>query len=355
MESIIRIFIAYSFDDKEEVDKIVQHFREMGRFDILWNEEITPGVKFSESLRDLIAFSHVLVPIISIASLKSGWVHQEIGYAMALNIPVLPISLNEELPEGLLAHIHADPWNNGDDFNILRFERLIKEAEIENVPFIFAKHRSRRYEILKEYGNRVITLLKDKNSYGHVRNKGALSVFAIPDEGESLDIWNGLFGTHAPDDIKEKGREERQIMEEHARNSGFSLIINPTIKYDDRDASAVISRIDTLIKFLENIEHSNKQSATPIKALVAMDEELDMREHLTIVGDYFYAETHSAQAGSGLRNTIFTRNAHAVKSKVIEFDELLMLKLKGREEECLKFAIQRLEEEKKKLENPSKK
>ena len=35
----------------------------------------------------------------------------------------------------------------------------------------------------RNYASRVITLLKDKNSYGHVRNKGALSVFAIPDEG----------------------------------------------------------------------------------------------------------------------------------------------------------------------------
>ncbi len=226
--------------------------------------------------------------------------------------------------------IHADPWNNGDDINILRFERLIKDAEVENSPFIFAKHRSRRYEILKNYASRVITLLKDKNSYGHVRNKGALSVFAIPDKGESLDIWNGLFGIGAPDDIKEKGREERQILEEHARGSGFSLIINPSIRYQDRDISAVISRIDTLINFLENIDRSNKHSTTPIKALVAMDEELDMREHLTIVGEYFYLETHSAQAGSGLRNTIFTRNAHAVKSKVVEFDELMMSKFKER-------------------------
>ena len=93
MESKIRIFIAYSFDDKKEVDKIVELFRKMERFDILWNEEITPGVKFSEVPRDLIAFSHVLVPIISIASLKSGGYIRKLDMPMALNIPVLPISL----------------------------------------------------------------------------------------------------------------------------------------------------------------------------------------------------------------------------------------------------------------------
>ena len=112
-----------------------------------------------------------------------------------------------------------------------------------------------------------------------------------------MAIWNGLFGARAPDDIKEKGREERQILEEHALKSGFSLIINPTIEYKDRDVSAVISRINTLIKFLEKIDHSNNHSSAPIKALVAMDEELDIREHVTIVGDYFYARDTFCTSG----------------------------------------------------------
>jgi len=44
-----------------------------------------------------------------------------------------------------------------------------------------------------------------------------------------------------------------------------------------------------------------------------------------------------------------------MKSKVVEFDELLMSKMDGAGDESLRFAIQRLKEEREKLENPTKK
>lgn len=90
------MFISYSHQDRKLVEQVEQVLRENG-LDTLWDENFEFGHGFPEQIKNFIAHAHVFMPIITAAR---PWVHQEIGYAMALNVPLLPVCKGE-LPVGL--------------------------------------------------------------------------------------------------------------------------------------------------------------------------------------------------------------------------------------------------------------
>ena len=95
-------------------------------------------------------------------------------------------------------------------------------------------------------------------------------------------------------------REERQILEMHAKNCGCRLIINPYLTYKIYGREARKTRIRNLIEFLKSMESIDE------KVKVAISKPKSKEHYLTIVGDWFAAESVSSTMGEGIRQTIFT-------------------------------------------------
>ena len=108
-------------------------------------------------------------------------------------------------------------------------------------------------------------------------------------------------------------RKERQALEKHARKKGCRLIINPWLTYRKWGVHARIRRLEWLVKFIN--------SMPPGKVQVAFNRDLPDQRSLTIVGNWFTAESVSAAIGQGYRHTIFTRHAPSVQSTVELFEE----------------------------------
>lgn len=53
---------------------------------------------------------------------------------------------------------------------------------------------------------------------------------------------------------------------------------------------------------------------------IAFHREMKHEESITIVGDWFSAESVSAKIGEGYRQTIFTRHAPSMITKIADFD-----------------------------------
>ncbi len=100
-----RVFISYSHDDRVIAEIVEEHLREIG-VTPMWDPLVLPGASFSDELRDMISFAHVFLPILTPGSDGRPWVHQEIGYAMALGTPVLPLSFGA-LPPGMADRLQA--------------------------------------------------------------------------------------------------------------------------------------------------------------------------------------------------------------------------------------------------------
>jgi hypothetical protein len=118
-------------------------------------------------------------------------------------------------------------------------------------------------------------------------------------------------------------RGERLALEKHAREKGCRLIINPEIPYERTyGLPARIVRLQWLVRFL--------RSMPPGKAQAAFNPAMPNQRNLTIVGNWFAAESVSAAAGQGYRHTIFTRHAPSVESQIELFDEEFKEALKAK-------------------------
>jgi hypothetical protein len=94
MEAKIRVFISYSDEDLELVERIVS-ILEQDNIMVLWTRKLTGGTEYIEHLKVFIEHAHIFIPVITESSSARGWVHQEIGYAIGLHIPVYPVLLGK--------------------------------------------------------------------------------------------------------------------------------------------------------------------------------------------------------------------------------------------------------------------
>src|SRR5688572_5565982 len=100
-----RVFVSYAHSDQGIVSDLVNCLGGIG-FQVLWDKHINPSKRFTDEIRELIARSHLFIPVVTERAKESRWVNQEIGMALAMNIPILPISL-EGSPDAMIAETQA--------------------------------------------------------------------------------------------------------------------------------------------------------------------------------------------------------------------------------------------------------
>ena len=153
-----RAFLSYSHQDlriAQAVDSILKR----NGLRPMWDEHFAYGQGFHEQIKKFIAHAHVFLPILTHSANQRNWVHQEIGYATALNVPVLPLAIGE-VPGEMIHHLHAVriEQNEAEQINgvlpdaalenlaraltLEEIERLIRErSDTKRVPFACAEHR----------------------------------------------------------------------------------------------------------------------------------------------------------------------------------------------------------------------
>jgi hypothetical protein len=305
-----RVFISYSHKDIEIVEKIVEILKG-NDLDVLWDKDFAMGMGFNTQIKNFISSAHVFVPVLTKDSSIKGWVHQEIGYATALNVPVLPIML-DEVPGEMLSQLLAVQWT--DDVEVMKkrlsnetFGNLVNHTKRNSTPFYeCAEHHEERTMMLVKYASEIT----DLNKWGHFRQIAALGSFHIPPKPINNEAWDKRdLEFKASAFTKKWLLYERQIMEEHARIAGCSIIINPTLKSKYPESKK--AKIQELVDFLKSMPDE--------KVNVAIDKKLEER-NLTIVGDWFAAESVSVSL-EGSNHSIFTRHAPTVRNKIDLFEQ----------------------------------
>jgi hypothetical protein len=318
-----RVFVSYSHQDLEFVQRVVKIIEDNGLMP-MWDSKILPGAKFSQRIKNFIAHSHVFMPVITKKSDERKWFHHEIGYATALNIPILPLAVGK-LHGGMIEQIQAlqvtekelNPLEVSEDLNRLReelsqklIEKLVEEnSDFSNALYQCAEFAQNRAAMMAKYCNSVATL----GYLDIVRQKGGLSSFHIPDKTIHHPIWKDRYGriTREEEHCRLQ-REERRAFDKHAKSEGCKIIINPYIPFKEYGKKARIVRLQSLLEFLESMPDN--------KCQVAFHRNMKYAESLTILGDWFSAESVSARVGKGFRQTIFTRHAPSINKKIADFD-----------------------------------
>lgn len=310
----IRVFISYSHEDQALIDKLVHVLTENG-LSVLYSKKLTVGEAFGEEIKRFIEHAHVFMPVLTESASKRGWVHQEIGYAMGLHIPVFPVTSQDIIHGGLLQHIQTiklsdDPIILKNQLNEEAFKGLLARKKL---PAIYqgASRPEQRTKMMKEYAENISNL----GESGLVRQKGGLSSFHIPNKYIGHQVWKDRYlpGSRT-DGHKELQRSERIALQVHADKKGSRLIINPVYGIKNRNKISANARLKTLIEFLE---------ADLRNIVIAIQHSETKTESLTMVGDWFLAESVSYKEGDGFTHTFFTRNASEISARIQEFDEEL--------------------------------
>lgn len=326
-----RVFLSYSHQDHEMVRQVVAILQRNG-LSPMWDENFAFGQGFHDQIKNFIAHAHVFLPILTAASNERKWVHQEIGFATALNVPVLPVAIGVA-PGEMIYQLHAILINANDDGRIklsdsdlARLEQILTYKTIEQLVERGARAGGALYEcaefpeirarMMADYCEDVLAL----GQFGLVRQKGALSSFHIPTQTINHQIWSDRYGkVERSDEHCRLQRLERIALGRHAEARGCKLVINPYVSYEQYGLNARRVRLESLYDFLSKM--------TDDMCSVAILSNIDRAASNTIVGDWFAAESVSAVLGKGYFQTIFTRHAASIQDKIAnfdsEFDELL--------------------------------
>jgi hypothetical protein len=310
-----RVFISYSHEDLPVVTNLVKILHE-NKICPMWDRRFAFGHAFHDQIKTFISHSHVFLPIISPSSIQRGWVHQEIGYAMALNIPVLPVAMGK-LPNEMIRELHAIQLEK----DLKGAEDLLSLETIENLVNRYRDPMYAQYQCAEFTEDRAILFAKYANTilamrfYGMVRQKGGLSSFHIPDKVITHEDWDTRYGGTQSNRFHRRSlRAERIALDKHANAKGCKLIVNPALPYEKHGPEAKILRLDYLKDYI-NLMLENGKSIE-----VAIDENMQKNESITMVGDWFLAESYSAALGTGFRQTIFTTHAPSMKTRIDIFD-----------------------------------
>jgi hypothetical protein len=317
-----RVFVSYSHDDRKLVECLVRLLKSHG-LTPLWDKDFIPGRDYHDEIKTYIAHAHVFMPVLTEAGSRRGWVHQEIGYAMALRVPVLPVCRGHS-PGEMLQPFQAVTLDDDTEDELIRklprsvFDKPFDKATRERFPlFECAKEPEDRTVLLTRYAEQVPTV-SGKQSFGRIRQRGAPGTFAIPNQNIYAAAWRARDPGGRDSQHRIKGLlAERQVLEINAREAGCRLIVDPMEDYDrNYGPGATRARLQTLVEFLQQ-DYSPGGNVE-----IVLDRRQDRGHGLrsvTLVGDWFVAE---AVAGTthGYRQTIFTRHAASVRSAIEEFD-----------------------------------
>ena len=308
-----RVFISYSHEDIGHVQKIVEALQEL-ELTPLWDEKFVVGQGFQEQISNFIAHAHIFLPLLTERSSARGWVHQEIGYAMALKIPVLPVCVGR-LPGEMLEVLHAvclkeDLSDLPRKLNWQVFDNLVTHVSQTTRPlYECAMYPEERARMLVEYSRRV----RKMGFTGCVRQAGPLSSFQTPNKRLEHPIWRERYGQYYPGDHHcERLREERMALESHASQAGCKLIVALRMDHSKYGNKAMCARFRVLIDFLKSMPDE--------KVVIAVDDGARQKS-LVAVGDWFMAESMLGKLGWGYHQSTFTRHSPTIRSAIDKFDQ----------------------------------
>ena len=299
-----RVFLSYAHEDGDLAAMAAQALTGMG-LNPVWDRDIRPGAPFTDAIKGFIAHSHIFMPLITGHSALRPWVHQETGYAMALNIPILPVAL-AAVPGEMAAQLQAMVVK--DDLS--DFTQRLAAVDLGQV--VHAPHTNpstmlevttwseKRTELLASYGRQVLQL----GASGRVQQRAALSSFSIPNKSLTHALWALREGANRRSNYQRQlQRAEREVLEQHARAAGCDLIIDPTFSLARHGEESTKARLWILKQFLEDMPDDKVRVVCSRRA----------REgNLTVVGDWFSAESMSPDPVEGHRQTVFDWHAPTV-------------------------------------------
>jgi hypothetical protein len=233
---------------------------------------------------------------------------------MGVGVPILPIVVGSLIPVALIQQLQA--IRIGEDVAQLKSAlsediigaRVDDAARAGHPGFESVGLPERRAQAIAGHARDAL-----RRGGGRVRQRGAISSFALPESPPPHPIWRERDGPmHRSRFLHEQLYEERRVLGELAAKHGCSLILDPAASGHKKIGPAAVKvRLATLRSFL-----LNEESYSDVRVVLRRRTEAG---NLLIVGDWFAAESLTPAEG-GYRQTLLTWHAPTVLDRIKEFD-----------------------------------
>lgn len=317
-----RVFLCFSHKDSEIRNLVDKHLVSLG-MDVGWSGSLLAGARFADQIRDGISRAHLFIPILTKSASRRPWVHQEIGFALGMNIPVLPLAIGD-LPAGMAEELQAESISDSPQeleselrgkLTRDRIEQLIAiQSSDPKAVFQSAELHEDRTRMLFEAARRILQLGKRVR----IRQAGALTSFSLPAESQPDSFWEECDGTgprRCPA-LQRDTPKERYYLEQHAQVAGCDLILTPSMRMTVRGDKAKKLRLTILRDFLVKM---SQRPEVKVRAAI-VDESAGFAGNILFIGDWFMAESITPNPGFGYKQTLGTWHAPTILQRAEQFD-----------------------------------
>jgi hypothetical protein len=335
-----RVFISHASEDTELVERVAVVLQQIGLAPI-WDKGIPGGAAFDQEICRRIATAHLFMPLLTPHSAEKAWVHQEIGYALGIDIPVLPIAIGI-LPLAMLSRIQAISVSS--DLSNLREEIEQADTEALIMPTRSQTELDRLgvttqvAEFSEDRARTLVNFSKEMRVPARVRQRAIFSSFSLPVEPPTHQIWNSIeLAQPRSERFRALLRDERCVLGQHALTAGCSLILTPFLDFASVGHQVHRTQLQLLQEFLLTL---------PKEAAKVAFSRGPFLGSLTLVGDSFGAKALPPQPGAEYRQTLFSHHGPTVLRWLYDFDEELhdCLRLDGiADQESRDYAVAEIE------------
>jgi hypothetical protein len=128
----LRLFVSHSAEVRGTLEQLKAEFGYLRVNFFLAHDNIQGGEEWRAALLCALKSMDALASIHSAGFTQSPWTNQEVGFALAREVPIVPI-LNGEVPSGFLAQIQGFSWQAGQEAQVARsiFERLNQHEALQ--------------------------------------------------------------------------------------------------------------------------------------------------------------------------------------------------------------------------------
>lgn len=139
----LSIFISYSSSDKKAAGLLKSYITSFAGFScFLAHEDIMPSQNWEDKILTKLRDSDLFVPLISETSSFSPYVNQEIGMALALQKPIIPLKIFHTNPFGFISKIQALPCNILTSDYLVKITNQLFLLTIKDPSFIHIKDKA---------------------------------------------------------------------------------------------------------------------------------------------------------------------------------------------------------------------
>jgi hypothetical protein len=312
-----RAFVSYSHRDRRCAQAVVHQLGKLGLYAV-FDDNVDPSKQFTGAIQDLIATSHVFVPVITNNANASDWVLHEVGFALGQNVPVLPIAARA-LPTGMIAGVQCLKVQS---FERQHLSRILTRERVERILRDSCNRSLAVYQCVNEPQQRTPRLLEylARAAPGRIRHLAAFSSFSLPKVAGNDPVWSRIARDVArfPEGAN-AFRQERAELEQIARAHTCDLIVCPTASVlATIGKSGSLARLEILTEFLESM---------PDESIRVVVDVTQNPGNLLIVGDSFLVEAVAGDRMGTYRQSVFTRHAPTVLQRCADFDAEFKLML----------------------------